>query len=167
MSGVVKTAVSMVVGSFMDRLGARKCMLAAIVMAIPTVVAFTLARSFDQTLVVYISLVVSNAFLWIASNVLLADTILRATRGRVMAPLGQGIGVGISGGGYAHGFLLFIPATIGSFVGGVHLRVEPLPTVAHPGDRPSPCLRLREGAREAGGLIRKSYYGAPVQMRGR
>jgi len=80
--------------------------------------AFTLSRSFDQTLVVYISLVVSNSFLWIASNVLLADTIPRATRGRVMATLGQGIGVGLSGGGYAHGFLLFIPATIGSFVGG-------------------------------------------------
>ena len=117
-SGVVKTAVSMAVGGLVDRLGARKCMLVALVLAIPTVVAFTLARSFDQALVVYMSLVVSNAFLWIASNVLLADTIPRATRGRVMATLGQGIGVGISGGGYAQGFLLFIPATIGSFVGG-------------------------------------------------
>lgn len=100
-SGVVKTAVSMAVGGLVDRLGARKCLLAAIVMAIPTVVAFTLAQSFDQTLVVYISLVVSNAFFWIASNVLLADTIPRAIRGRVMATLGQGIGVGIGGGGYA------------------------------------------------------------------
>jgi MFS family permease len=100
-----------------DRLGAKKCMLVALVLATPTVVAFTLSRSFDQALVVCISLVVSNAFLRIASNVLLADTIPRSSRGRVMATLGQGIGVGISGGGYAQGFLLFIPATIGSFVG--------------------------------------------------
>ncbi len=124
-SGLVRTAVSMVVGSLVDRLGPRRCILIALVMAIPTVAAFAFARSFNQALLVYIVLVVSDAFLWIASNVLLADTIPRNVRGRVMATLGQGIGVGISGGGYAHGFLLFIPSIIGSFLGGYIYQSNP------------------------------------------
>ena len=65
------------------------------------------------------------AFLWIASSVLLADTIPRNIRGRVMAAMGQGLGVGISGGGYSRGFLLFIPATIGSFLGGYIYDFDP------------------------------------------
>ena len=40
--------------------------------------------------------------------------------GRVNA-LGQGRGVSIGGGGYTRGFILFIPSTIGAFLGGVHL----------------------------------------------
>jgi MFS family permease len=56
--------------------------------------------------------------MWIASNVLLADTIPKNTRGRIMAALGQGVNIGVSGGGYARGFILFIPATIGAYLGG-------------------------------------------------
>jgi hypothetical protein len=39
-------------------------------------------------------------------------------RGRVMAGLGSGTSVGVTGGGYSSGFLVFIPMTIGSIISG-------------------------------------------------
>lgn len=42
-----------------------------------------------------------------------------------MATLGQGIGVGISGGGYTRGFLLFIPATVVSLLRGYIYEYSP------------------------------------------
>jgi len=116
--GVVKTILSFMIGGFVDKLGPKKCMLIAFAVTFPTVVLFTRSTGFYATAAIYVAMVVGNAFLWIASSVLLADSIPRNVRGRVMAALGQGLGVGISGGGYSRGFLLFIPATIGSFVGG-------------------------------------------------
>ena len=117
-AGVAKTVLSLFIGTMMDRLGTRKCMMIGLFVAAPTMILFTMAGGFYHVVAVYFVLVIANAFLWIASNVLLADSIPRSTRGRVMASMGQGIGVGISGGGYARGFLLFIPATIGSMLGG-------------------------------------------------
>ena len=71
------------------------------------------------------ALSLAGVFLWIATSVLLADTIPRAIRGRIMAALGQGVGIGIAGGGYASGFLLFIPMTIGSYVSGYIYQLDP------------------------------------------
>jgi hypothetical protein len=47
-------------------------------------------------------------------------------RGRVMAGIGQGIGVGVTGGGYAQGFLLFLPATLGSLASGFVYELNPI-----------------------------------------
>ena len=55
---------------------------------------------------------------WIASGVRIADSIPRNIRGRIMAGLGQGIPLGITGGGYAQGFMLFIPSALGSLISG-------------------------------------------------
>jgi len=116
--GLVKTVLSFVIGGLVDRLGPRRCILISLVVTFPSAFLFTRSTGFYPTAAIYIIMVVGNAFLWIASSVLLADTIPRNIRGRVMAAMGQGLGVGISGGGYSRGFLLFIPATIGSFLGG-------------------------------------------------
>ncbi len=87
-----------------------------------------------MTTLIYVILVMSNAFIWISTNVLPADSIPRNTRGRVIATLGQGIGVGVRGGGYARGFLLFIPVTIGSLFGGYIYEYSPsLPWVIQGG----------------------------------
>ncbi len=124
-AGLTKTLFSVGVGNLVDRWGPKKCMLIGFGVAIPALGAFILSSSFAQTAAVYVVLVLSNAFIWISTNVLLADTIPRSTRGRVMATLGQGIGVGVGGGGYARGFLLFIPATLGSILGGYIYEFNP------------------------------------------
>lgn len=112
-------------GNLVDRWGTKKCMIIGFGIAVPSIGAFILSQKFIQTAAVYIILVLSNAFIWISTNVLLADTIPRSTRGRVMATLGQGIGVGVDGGGCARGFLLFIPATLGSIMGGYIYEFSP------------------------------------------
>jgi MFS family permease len=117
-AGLSKTLLSITVGDLVDKWGPRKCMFIALGAGIPTLYAFTRSTGFATTVVLYVLLIISNSFIWIASNVLLADTIPRRTRGRIMAALGQGANMGVSGGGYARGFILFIPATIGAYFGG-------------------------------------------------
>ena len=117
-AGLSKTLLSITVGNLVDRLGPRKCMFIALGSGIPTLLAFTRSTGFATTVILYVLLIISNSFIWIASNVLLADTIPRETRGRIMAALGQGANMGVSGGGYARGFILFIPATVGAYFGG-------------------------------------------------
>jgi len=116
--GVAKTIVSFVIGPIVDRLGARKCFVATFAIAIPGMYLFTLARDYWSAMVIYGALVVSSAFMWIASSAYLADSIPREMRGRVMAGLGSGMSVGVTGGGYSSGFLVFIPMTLGSLISG-------------------------------------------------
>jgi len=117
-AGLSKTLLSIKVGDLVDKWGARRCMFIALIFGIPSIYAFTASTGFAMTVVIYVCLIISNAFIWIATNVLLADTIPKSNRGRIMAALGQGSNIGVSGGGYARGFLLFIPATIGAYFGG-------------------------------------------------
>jgi len=116
--GVSKTIVSFVIGPIVDRLGARKCFIVTFAIAIPGMYLFTLAQSFWTAMIVYGTLVVSSAFMWIASSAYLADSIPREMRGRVMAGLGSGMSIGVTGGGYSSGFLVFIPMTLGSLISG-------------------------------------------------
>lgn len=116
--GVAKTIFSLAIGPLVDKLGARKCFLATFVIAIPGMYLFTLTTSFWTAMIIYVALVISSAFMWIASSAYLADTIPRSMRGRVMAGLGSGTSVGVTGGGYSSGFLVFIPMTIGSLISG-------------------------------------------------
>jgi len=116
--GVSKTIVSFVIGPIVDRLGARKCFIVTFAIAIPGMYLFTLAQSFWTAMIVYGALVVSSAFMWIASSAYLADSIPREMRGRVMAGLGSGMSIGVTGGGYSSGFLVFITMTLGSLISG-------------------------------------------------
>jgi MFS family permease len=125
-AGLSKTLLSITVGDLVDKWGARKCMFIALIFGIPSLLAFTGSTGFATTVVIYICLIISNAFMWIASNVLMADTIPKKTRGRIMAALGQGVNIGVSGGGYARGFILFIPATIGAYFGGYIYDFNPM-----------------------------------------
>jgi DHA1 family multidrug resistance protein-like MFS transporter len=117
-AGLVKTVLSFYIGGIVDRVGSKKCFLVTYAIAIPGMYLFTMVPGFWSTMALYILLVVSSAFMWIASSVYLADSIPRDTRGRVMAGLGSGMSTGVVGGGYASGFLVFIPMTIGNLLGG-------------------------------------------------
>jgi MFS family permease len=124
--GLVNTLSSLVVGGLVDRIGVRKCMIMAFVLSIPPMFLFTLARDFYQVVAIWVILMVASSFLWISSSVFLADTIPRSVRGRVMSGVGQGVSFGITGVGYASGFLLFIPMTIGSVISGYIYNFNPV-----------------------------------------
>jgi MFS family permease len=117
--GITKTIASLVIGNLVDRVGSRKCMLLSFAISIPTMTLFTYMTSFWVVVPVYMALIIASSLMWIASSVYLANTIPRASRGRIMSALGSGMSVGVSGGGYASGFLVFIPMAIGSKLGGL------------------------------------------------
>jgi len=124
--GLINTLSSLVVGGLVDRIGVRKCMIAAFVLSIPPMFLFTLAQDFYQVVAIWVILMVASSFLWISSSVFLADAIPRSMRGRVMSGVGQGVSFGITGVGYASGFLLFIPMTVGSVISGYIYNYNPV-----------------------------------------
>jgi MFS family permease len=123
--GIVKVIVSLYVGNFVDKRGVKKSMIVSFLIAIPAMIAFVHSRGLVNTALVYSVLVVANAFIWIASGVLIANSIPRNIRGRIMAGLGQGIPLGVTGGGYAQGFMLFIPSALGSLISGYIYEYNP------------------------------------------
>jgi MFS family permease len=118
LSGVTRATCSLLIGGLIDRIGAKRCMLIGFALTIPSLILFVNANGFLQMTPVYLVLVLGSTFSWIASSVLLANTIPKQLRGRIMSGIGQGLGLGISGGGYASGFLLFIPLSLGALVAG-------------------------------------------------
>ena len=124
--GVANTIMSLFVGNLVDRIGPKKCIMISFVLAIPGMAAFTIVTSFWQTMLIWVLMMIASSFIWIASSVYLADTIPRNIRGRIMAGVGQGVSFGVSGGGYASGFLLFIPMTIGNLIGGYIYMYNPV-----------------------------------------
>ena len=125
-AGLTKTIVSLFVGNYVDKMGPRKCMMIAFVLGVPGMIAFPYVTGFISVTLVYVLLVLANAFVWISSGVYLANIIPRNIRGRIMAGLGQGIPLGITGGGYAQGFVLFIPNMLGSLISGFVYELNPM-----------------------------------------
>ena len=118
LSGVTRATCSLLIGGLIDKIGAKRCMLIGFVLTIPSLILFVNANGFLQMTPIYLVLVLGSTFSWIASSVLLANTIPKQLRGRIMSGIGQGLGLGVSGGGYASGFLLFIPLSLGALVAG-------------------------------------------------
>lgn len=123
--GVANTIMALIVGGMVDRLGPKKCMMVSFVLAVPGMAFFPFVTTYWQAMLVWVLMMIASAFLWIASSVFLADSIPRQMRGRIMAGVGQGVSFGVSGGGYASGFLLFIPMTIGNLIGGYIYEYNP------------------------------------------
>jgi MFS family permease len=118
LSGTTRAISSLLIGGLIDKLGAKRCMLIGFALTIPSLILFVNANGFLQMAPIYLVLVLGSTFSWIASSVLLANTIPKQLRGRIMSGIGQGLGLGVSGGGYASGFLLFIPLSLGALVAG-------------------------------------------------
>ncbi len=117
-SGFVGLIAILPVGYFVDMFGSRKMVLVSIFLAIVSVGAFVVSSTFWTTTLILITLSISNSIVTPAWASLIADQTPRDRRGRVNALLGEnGILVStsrVAGGGV----LLFIPSSIGAFVGG-------------------------------------------------
>ena len=124
-SGIAKAILSLFIGGIVDYYGSRKCLLFGFILAIPSMYGFTLAEGFWLALPMFTLITLSGVFIWISSQVYLADSIPRSIRGRIMAGLGSGMSLGVSGVGFASGFLIFLPKTLGSLVGGFIYYLNP------------------------------------------
>jgi MFS family permease len=124
-SGVARAVLSFFIGEIVDRYGSRRVFLAGFIMAIPSMFLFTMAKTYYTILVLYTIVTLSSVLVWIGSQVYLADSIPREMRGRIMAMVGSGMSIGVTGVGYASGFLIFLPNALGSIVGGLIYSVNP------------------------------------------
>jgi MFS family permease len=125
-SGVAKAILSLFIGEIVDKFGARKCFLAGFILSTPCMFLFTEAKGFWDVMAIYTVIVLGSVFMWIASQVYLADSIPREMRGRIMAGLGSGITLGVTGVGVPSGFLIFLPKTLGNLAGGLIYRLNPV-----------------------------------------
>ncbi len=124
-SGIAKAILSLFIGGIVDYYGSRKCLLFGLTLGIPSMYGFTIAEGFWLALPMFTLITLSSVFIWISSQVYLADSIPRKIRGRIMAGLGSGMSLGVSGVGFASGFLIFLPKTLGSLVGGFIYYLNP------------------------------------------
>jgi len=124
-SGVAKAGLSLFIGGIVDRFGARNCFITGLLVSIPSMYMFTFAEDYRTTLLLYTVIVLGAVLIWISSQVYLADSIPKAMRGRVMAGLGSGITLGVTGVGFPTGFLVFFPKILGNLVGGLIYALRP------------------------------------------
>jgi len=124
-SGIAKAFLSLFIGEIVDHYGARNCLIFGLALGIPSMFGFTLAEGFWLALLMFTLITLSAVFIWISSQVYLADSIPRNIRGRIMAGLGSGMSLGVSGVGYTSGFLIFLPKTLGSLAGGFIYYLSP------------------------------------------
>jgi len=124
-SGVARAILSLFIGEIVDRYGSRNCILFGLALGVLSMFGFTQAQGFWLALPMYSLITLSSVFIWIASQVYLADSIPREIRARIMAGLGSGMSLGVSGVGFASGFLIFFPKTLGSLVGGFIYHIDP------------------------------------------
>ena len=124
-SGIARAVLSIFIGGIVDRYGARNCLLFGLGLGIPSMYGFTLAQGFWLALPMFTLITLSAVFIWISSQVYLADSIPRNIRGRIMAGIGSGASLGVSGVGFVSGFLIFLPKTLGSLAGGFIYHLNP------------------------------------------
>ncbi len=124
-SGIARAILSLFIGGIVDRYGSRNCLLFGLGLGIPSMYGFTLAQGFWFALPMFTLITLSAVFIWISSQVYMADSVPRSIRGRIMAGLGSGTSLGVSGVGYVSGFLIFLPKTLGNLAGGFIYHLNP------------------------------------------
>ena len=118
----LKSLIYIPAGVMVDRWGRTKCVLASLLLSLVSLPLFAISSSFIHVLLIRAAAALASAFSIPACSALMADTVPRDKRGRVMAALGRGtlmIGAASGGtGGPGVGFLVTIPLMIASLSGG-------------------------------------------------
>jgi len=123
-SGISSLLLTIPVGFYVDKYGSRRIILLSIALALICVFLFLNASSFLGAGFALILLSVSNTMVNPSFASIIADTIQKERRGRVYALIGeQGIQVSTSRVP-SGGFLLVVPASLGSLLGGYLYTVD-------------------------------------------
>lgn len=109
-------------GMIIDRHGRTRFLLASLVLSLVAMPTLVLASSFVHVLLIRCAVALVNAFFIPACSALMADTVPRDIRGRVMAAIGRGtvmMGASAGGtGGPGMGFIITLPVMLSSLAGG-------------------------------------------------
>lgn len=116
-------------GLLVDRVGRTVALCGALILALIAMPLFVLVTGMVGVLIVRLLIVIGQALLIPASTALMADSVPRQMRGRVMAATGQGgVMLGAAGGGTGGpgtGYLITIPLMVSSLVGGLLYAANP------------------------------------------
>jgi MFS family permease len=117
-------------GLVVDKVSKRKIIIAGLTCTVIPVYFFIYSRTFWHVLALTMVISAANAFLMPTCQTMVAMSVPRELRGRIMSAIGRGVimvtGPGVGGGGPGMGFLLTIPIIIGSLVGGFIYSANPL-----------------------------------------
>ena len=110
-------------GFLADRYGRTRFILVSLLLCTATLPCFIFAETLAQVIAIRCIVAITMAFFGPACGALLADTVPRNIRGRVMAAIGRGsvrLGAATGGtGGPGVGFLTIIPIALASLAGGL------------------------------------------------
>ncbi len=130
-AAVMSSALGIPAGLVVDRVSNRKILIAGLAATVIPVWFFIYARTFWEVLALTLVISAANAFLLPACQTMVAESVPREMRGRIMSAIGRGVimvtgpGVGGGGGGPGMGFVLTVPIIVGSLVGGYIYSVSP------------------------------------------
>jgi MFS family permease len=129
LTSIIQFCLALPAGGLIDQYDKRKVVASALFLSVTPVIAFPFSGGFIRALMVLLPIAVSNAFLMPAAGALMTDMVPRERRGMVMATLGRGMLMtnikGGGGGGPGMGFILCLPAMIGSLIGGYIYGINP------------------------------------------
>jgi MFS family permease len=118
----LQTILYIPAGILVDRYGRTRTLTAALTLSMFSIPLFIYSKGFYETLAIRSLIAITNALFIPACTALIADTVPRDIRGRVMAAMGRGdlqIGApGEASGGPGIGFLVTLPLIMASIIGG-------------------------------------------------
>jgi len=130
-AAVTSAALGIPAGLVVDRVSKRRILIAGLAATLIPVWFFIYARTFWEVLALTLVISAANAFMMPACQTIVAESVPREMRGRVMSAIGRGVimvtgpGVGGGGGGPGMGFVLTVPIIIGSLIGGYIYSASP------------------------------------------
>jgi MFS family permease len=127
---VFKTLLTIPCGVLADRYGRTRMLAVAVVFSLVSLPSLVLAQTFLHVLVIRLGVGLVGALFSPSSTALMADSIPREARGRVMAAIGRGtVMVGAAGGGTGGpgmGYLFTLPVMVASVAGGLLYTLNPV-----------------------------------------
>ena len=127
---VLRTTLAIPCGMIADRYSRTTTLVAAVSLTLIFFPSLILAKTFIHVLVIRLGIGLAGALFIPSSTALLADSIPRDLRGRMMAAIGRGqvlVGsVGGGTGGPGMGYLFTIPVMVASVVGGLLYSLNPM-----------------------------------------
>jgi MFS family permease len=125
----LRTVLYIPAGMLVDRYGRAKSLLASLAISLVSIPLFVFSTRFVEVLLIRVAVALVNVLFSPACSALMADTVPRDVRGRVMAAFGRGtILVGASGGGTGGpgmGFFITLPVMVASLTGGILYAMNP------------------------------------------
>jgi MFS family permease len=130
-AALTSSLIGVPAGFVVDKVSKKSVIIAGLACTIIPVYFFIYSKSFWEVLSLTVVISIANAFLLPACQTMVAESVPKEWRGRIMSAIGRGIimvtspGVGGGGGGPGMGFVLTIPIILGSLVGGYIYSVNP------------------------------------------